>query len=56
MEGLMLKMKLQHRPSDMKTPLIGRDPDSGKDCGKKEIDESIRWHNLLKRLEFEETT
>ena len=36
MEGLMLKMKLQHRPSDMKTPLIGRDPDSGKEYEQKE--------------------
>ena len=24
------------RPSDVKTQLIGRDPDAGKDCGQKE--------------------
>ena len=36
MEGLMLKMKLQHRPSDMKTQLIGREPDAGNECGQKE--------------------
>ena len=36
------------RPSDVKTQLIGRDPDAGKDCGQKESDqqdEMVRWHH-----------
>ena len=36
------------RPSNVKTQLIGRDPDAGKDCGQKERgqkDETVKWHH-----------
>ena len=39
MEGLMTDNEdeaLTLRPSDVKTKLIGRDSDAGKDCGQKE--------------------
>ena len=34
-------------PSDVKTQLIGRDPDAGKDCGQKgrTEDEMAGWHH-----------
>ena len=32
---LMLKLKLQYRPPDAESPLIGKDPDAGKDEGRK---------------------
>ena len=47
------------RPSDMKSQLIGGDPDAGKDCRQKERDqkdEMVRWHHRLNGHEFEETT
>jgi len=31
----MLKLKLQYRPPDAESPLIGKDPDAGKDEGRK---------------------
>ena len=39
------------RPPDVKSWLIGKDPDAGKDCGKGEKgtteDEMVRWHHRL---------
>ena len=46
-------------PPDVKSQLIGRDPDAGKDCWQKERrqkDEMMRWHHRLNGHEFEETT
>ena len=31
LEGLMLKLKMQHWPPDVKNWLIGKDPETGKD-------------------------
>ena len=45
-------------PPDVKSQLIGRDPDAGKDCWQKERrqkDEMMRWHHQLNRHEVEET-
>ena len=45
-------------PSDVKSQLIGGDPDAGKDCRQKERDqkdEMVRWHHQLNGCEFEET-
>ena len=43
----------------MKSQLIGKDPDSGKDCGQKEKgvteDEMVGWHHRLSGHEFEQT-
>ena len=46
------------RPPNVKSQLIGRDPDAGKDCWQKERrqkDEMMRWHHRLNGHEFEET-
>ena len=46
------------RPPDVKSQLIGRDPDAGKDCLQKERyqkDEMMRQHHQLNGHEFEET-
>ena len=46
------------RPTNVKSQLIGRDPDAGKYCWYKERcqkDEMIRWHHRLNGHEFEET-
>ena len=47
------------RPPDMKSQLIGKDPDSGKDWRQEEKgateDEMVGWHHWLNRLEFEQT-
>ena len=44
---------------DMKSQLIGKDPDAGKDWGQEEKgtteDEMVGWHHQLKGYEFEET-
>ena len=46
-------------PHDVKSWLIGKDPDAGKDWGQKEKetteDEMAGWHHRLDRLEFEWT-
>ena len=46
------------RPPDMKSPLIGKDPDSGKDWRQEEKgmtkDEMIGWHRQLNEYEFEQ--
>ena len=44
-------------PPDVKSQLIGKDPDAGKDCRreKKEMteDKMVRWHHRLDGHEFE---
>ena len=43
----------------MKTGLIGKDPDAGKDCRREEKgmteDEMVGWHHRLNGHEFEKT-
>ena len=57
LEGLMLKLKLQLWPPDMKNWPIGKDPDSGKDWRWEEKgmteDEMVGWHHWLNGHEFE---
>ena len=55
----MLKLKLQYfEPPDLKSWLIGKDPDAGKD-GRREKGETegemVGWHHQLKGHEFEQT-
>ena len=44
---------------DVKSPLIGKDPDAGKDWGKEEKrqteNEMVGWHHQLNEHEFEQT-
>ena len=52
LEGLMLKLKLQYSgPPDVKSWLIGKDPDVGRDWGQEEKgtteDEMAGWHHWL---------
>ena len=46
-------------PPDVKSPLIGKDPDAGKDGGQEEKgtteDEMVGWHHQLSGHEFEQT-
>ena len=46
-------------PPDMKSQLIGKDPDAGKDWRQKEKraaeDEIVRWHHWLNGHDFEQT-
>ena len=44
-------------PPGMKSPLIGKDPDAGKDGRKKGVaeDEMVEWHHQLNGHEFEQT-
>ena len=46
-------------PPDVKSRLIGKDPDAGKDWGQEEKgttgDEMVRWHHRLNGHEFEQT-
>ena len=59
LEGLMLKMKLQYIGADVKSRLIGKDPDAGKDGGQEEKgateDEMVGWHHQLSGNKFEHT-
>ena len=60
LEGLMLKLKLPILESpDVKSWLIGKDPDAGKDWRQEEKgtteDEIVGWHHQLNRHEFEQT-
>ena len=60
LEGLMLKLKLLILwPADVKSRLIGKDPDAGKDSRQEEKvmidDEMIGWHHQLNPCEFEQT-
>ena len=55
--GLMLKLKLQTYiwPPDVKSWLIGKDPDAGKDWGQEKgttEDELFGWHHWLNGHEF----
>ena len=47
------------RPPDLKSQLIGKDPDAGKDWGQEEKgateDEMVEWHHRLNGHEFEQT-
>ena len=57
LEWLMLKLKLQYFAPDVKSQLIGKDPDAGKDwkLEKKGLteDEVVGWHHWLNGHEFE---
>ena len=60
LEGLMLKLKLQSFGHLMvKSLLIRKDPDAGKDWGQEEKgvteDKMVGWHHQLKEHEFEPT-
>ena len=51
LEGLILKLKLQYWPPDVKNWLIWKDPDAGKDWGQEEQGttegEMVGWHHQL---------
>ena len=57
LEGLMLKLKLQFWPPDVKSWLIWKDPDPGKDWRQEEKgmteDEMVGWHHRFNGHEFE---
>ena len=60
LEGLILKVKLQYMWSpEVKSRLIRKDPDAGKDCRQEEKgmteDEMVGWHHQLNGHEFELT-
>ena len=61
LEGLMLKLKLLlvFCPLDVKTRLIGKDPDAAKDWGQEERgmtkDEMVGWHHWFNGYEFRQT-
>ena len=58
LEGLMLKLKLQYWPPDVKNWLIRKDPDAEKDRRQEEKgtteDEIVGWHHWLNGQEFEQ--
>ena len=58
LEGLMLKLKLQHWPPGVKNGLIWRDRYAGKDWRWEERetteDEMVGWHHWLNAREFEQ--
>ena len=57
LEQLMLKLKLQYWPPDVKNWLIWKDPDAGKNWRQEEKgsteDEIAGWHHQLNGHEFE---
>ena len=59
LEGMMLKLKLQYFwPSHVKSWLIGKDSDAGRDWGQEKgmtEDEMAGWHNRLDGYESEWT-
>ena len=59
LEGLMLKLRPNTWLPDVKSRLIGNDPDAGKDRGQEEKrvteDEMVGWHHRLNGHEFEQT-
>ena len=60
MEGLNLGAEAPVLwPPDVKSQLIRKDPDAGKDCGQEEKeaieDEMVGWHHQLTGHEFEKT-
>ena len=53
----MLKLKLILWSPDVKSQLIGKDPDAGKDWGQEKgttEDEMVGWHHSLDGHEFEQ--
>ena len=54
----MLKLKLHLGPLDVKSRLIGEDPDAEKDCRQEEKgateDEMVGWHHQLNGQESEQ--
>ena len=58
LEGLMLKLKLQLWPPDVKNWLPGKDPDAGQDWRQEEKgtteDEMVGWHHRLNGHGFEQ--
>ena len=58
MEVLVLKLRLQHWPPDVKSWLTGKDLDAGKDWRREEKrvteDEMIGWHHWLNGHKFEQ--
>ena len=58
LEALMLKLQILWSP-DVKSRLIGKDPDAGKDRGQEEKgateNEMVGWHHWLNGHEFEQT-
>ena len=59
LEGLMLKLTTILKSPDVKSWLIEKDPDAGKDWGQEEKrvteDEMVGWHHRFNRYEFEKT-
>ena len=60
LEGQMLKLEAPIlRPPDLKSQLIGKDSDAGRDWGQEEKgtteDEMAGWHHRLNGHEFEST-
>ena len=59
LEGLVLNEASVLWPPDVKSQLIGEDPDAGKDWGQEEKgateDEMVGWYHWLKGHEFEQT-
>ena len=59
LEELMLNLKLQYSPPDVKSWLIGKDSDAGKNWGQEEKalteEEMVEWHHQLDWYEFEQT-
>ena len=57
LEGLMLKLKLQHFGHLIQIADSGKDPDGGKDLGQEQErateDEMVGWHHRLHGHEFE---
>ena len=48
LEGLMVKVKLQFWPPDVKSQLIGKDPEAGKDRKQEKgttEDKMVGWHH-----------
>ena len=56
LEGLMLRLKFQYWPPDVKSWFIWKDPDAGKDWGQEEKgtteDEMVEWHHWFKGHEL----
>ena len=59
MEGLMLKLKLIFWAPDVKSQLIWKDPDAGRDWRREKKgmteNEMVGWHHWLKGQELEQT-
>ena len=53
-EGLMLKLKLQYFGHLIRSQLIGKDPNAGKDWRQVEKRKMVGWHHWLDGHEFEQ--